>query len=103
MSDNDVQGGFLVPDELVPWLEDEIAGKHRRIREMQVSAELIAMIGSGTYRVVANEVPDGARLVHAECDDAGTIRLYLEHETFDPVPLAQKIPLHPSPMIERLA
>ena len=75
----------------------------RRLRRLLISPEILVHLASGTFRVVANEVPDETRLVGRSYDPNGdAFVILIEHDTFDEVALGQEIPIHSPPMIERL-
>jgi hypothetical protein len=75
-----------------------------RIRQLLVAPELVACIATGTFRVVSNEMPSGAQLIGAGYDaDKRFFFMTMKHDSFDEVSLGQAIPIHPSPMIERIS
>jgi hypothetical protein len=99
----DALGGFVVPDVIATGLYDLLAGKYRRFRKLAVTPELVASLAKGTYRVTDNSVPEDAKIVFSEYDEERRyFVVYLEHESFAPVPIGQEIPFHPAPMIETL-
>jgi hypothetical protein len=73
----------------------------RRCRVLEVTPELVAHMGIGSYRVVKNNLPSDAEVVGGYWD--GSRRMFgvvVSHPSFDEVPRGDKLPIQPSPMIE---
>lgn len=76
---------------------------YRNLARIEVSPSLIAMITSGTYRVTANSVPADATIVSSGYDlSSNVFVVVLEHESFPPVKVGDRILTFDSPMIERV-
>lgn len=66
----------------------------RRLKRLQITPEFLMRITSGTFTVTANGVPDGAKLVNTFVDeDTQLINLVIEHESYEPVPVGELIPI----------
>lgn len=77
-----------------------------RIRYVPVTADfLIGMMKSresGRVRVVANQLPDDARIVRMGHDAFGLINIIVESATFEDVVDGEEIPMHPRTRFERV-
>lgn len=79
------------------------ARDERRFRQLLVTPELLAHLGSGTFRVTDNALPPDAEVVSGAWDAQRYCHAVLiVHPSFDPVPLGAPIPIHSPPMITRL-
>ncbi len=77
--------------------------KPRQYKILSIAPDIVAALGSGTYRVCANELPDDARIVSRSYDaHTDSFQLIIESDSFPPVPLNRAIPTLDSPSVERL-
>lgn len=68
-----------------------------------ISPEVLANMLSGNFRVVANALPSDAKIVARNYDQYRDVfSITLEHESFDPVGLDDRIPTVPGPTITRV-
>ena len=86
---------------LAPLSEEDAPSN--RLRQVLVTPELVVGLCSGTYRVIANPLPDGYRVrgaayVHGK----NCFAVVVEHASFDEVGEGMEIPEHPSPRVVRV-
>jgi hypothetical protein len=73
-----------------------------RRQRFDVTPELMVHLGSGTFKVIANELPPDVKIVRSGYDqERDTFSVVLEHESFPDVPEG-RIPFAKPPVIERL-
>ena len=76
---------------------------NRRLMRLAVTPEFIALLTSGSYRVVAQATPEDARIVGAHYNGmTDTFEVILESKKFAETLAGAVLPLMTGPMIERI-
>lgn len=74
-----------------------------RLRNLYMTPELIANLGSGRFEVIASPVPETARVVGCGySSDKKALYVTLEDDTFEDINTAHGIPEHPRPRVRRI-
>jgi hypothetical protein len=74
-----------------------------RHKRMDVSPDVIVHLGSGAFRVIANELPPDVSIVRAGYDqERDVFSIVLFHQSWDDLQVGDKIPQVQAPVIERL-
>lgn len=75
----------------------------RRVKRFCITGELLLNMGSGTFEVVANELPPDAQVVDGRYDIAtNMVVLLVKSETFPELHAGDDIPLVEPPQIRRV-
>lgn len=75
----------------------------RRLRRMQVTPEMIVRMRRGTFRVIANELPEDVVIMGANYDNQQNLfEILLQSDQWDPVVKGGVIPVCDSPFVERV-
>lgn len=75
---------------------------NNRIKRFQAAPELIMRLGSGKYEVIANPLPEDAKIERSYYDeDARAFTIIVQSQEFEPVLWGETIPTI-TPMIQRL-
>lgn len=74
-----------------------------RIRRLLFSPHLLMLMGSGSFRVIGNPVPNDATLKQATIDPlTGCVQLFIESAEFDEIPDGSVAPEHQAPLLQRV-
>lgn len=78
--------------------------QQRRQAVLRVAPELYGVLKAGRFEIIADPLPDDARLVSAGYDPwRNTVVLVFESEAFAPVPVGKVLPELPGPTMRSVS
>lgn len=81
------------------------AAERRRVRRLRVTPELLVahfQAGVTAYEIIADALPSDAKIVHIDFDQQRDIVLFVQSETFSPIPVGEIVPELPPPTARRI-
>lgn len=74
-----------------------------RVRRMLIAPEVLMFMGSGSFRVIQQALPDDAELRQTTVDpQGGWISLFIESQQFEEVRPGDIVPVLVAPLISRV-